>query len=98
MKRKKRTDLHGHFLLEHLKAGTIPRGLQIRNIPVIFTEDPLYKKGYSYIETKCSSGLMVLTVETAQRISKQQIEKLEALESEIKTNQSITDAKALLEN
>lgn len=96
-KKRIRTELHGHFLLEHLKAGTIPWGLQVKNIPVIFIEDPVYKKGFSAINTKCSRDLMVLTIETAQRLCLKESEELELLTQAIKDSHSILEAKQLLE-
>lgn len=61
-----RTELHGYFLLENLKAGTVPWGLQVKNVPVIFTKDPEYKKGFSCIST----------IETAQRLCHTQAEEV----------------------
>lgn len=39
---------------------------------------------------------MVLTIEMAQRLSKQQLKEIQSLEQEINDDQSITDVKALL--
>lgn len=92
-----RTELHGHFLLEHLKAGTIPWGLQVKNLPVIFVDDAEYKKGFSFINTKCSRDLMVHTIETAKRICLKEQDALEKLIQTIRDNQSVSEAKELLE-
>lgn len=92
-----RTELHGHFLLKHLRGGTIPWGLQVKNIPVIFTEDIEYRKGFSYINTKCSRDLMVHTIETAQRICSEEEKEIEELTKAINDNHTVTEAKTLLD-
>lgn len=81
-----RTELHGHFLLEHLRAGTIPWGLKVKNVPVIFVEDQEYRKGFSFVNTKCSRDLMVLTIETVQRHYKEELEELDKLIQELQSN------------
>lgn len=69
----------------------------MKNIPVIFTEDPKYKKGFSFISTKCSRDLMVHTTETAQRICKKQAGELEEQIQAIKDNHTTVETKTLLE-
>ena len=53
-KKHTRTELHARMLTEYLKAGIIPLGLQIRNVPGIFREDIRFRSGFSNLATTCS--------------------------------------------
>lgn len=96
-KKHVRTELHARMLTEYLKAGIIPQGLQVRNVPGIFREDPKFKGKFSNISTTCSRHWMVLGVETAIEHAKIELQEIEALEKELLGGDGVTEAKVLLD-
>lgn len=48
-KKQIETELHAEFLIEYLKAGVIPVGLQVRNEPGLFVENPKFLETWTHI-------------------------------------------------
>ena len=97
-KKQIRTELHAKVLLEHLKNNTIPWGLQVKNIPVIFTNDRQYLGGFSGVGTRCSRDWLALSIETALRINEVELKEIERLQREIAEDNNIQGAKKVLED
>ena len=93
-----RTELHAKFLTDCLNANIIPVGLQVKNIPVIFTEDDHFKTHFSFASNKCSRTWMVLGIETAIKHIRLLKNEIEELEKKILGDQSINNAKQALDN
>ncbi|KAJ1203861.1 hypothetical protein NDU88_007642 [Pleurodeles waltl] len=83
-KKMKRIEAHANFILEYLKAGVIPMGLRVRNIPGLFAEIRKFLEKLSLIANRCSRDWILLIIETAREmISSLENEVLE-LETKIK--------------
>ncbi|XP_078503741.1 uncharacterized protein LOC144762432 [Lissotriton helveticus] len=96
-KKSIRIELHGKYILDYLKAGVIPQGLQIKNIPGLFIQVKHFLERWSLIANRCSRDLMMLIVETAKEVLAELIQEILELENQIKSSTVITDIKKKLE-
>ncbi|KAJ1137308.1 hypothetical protein NDU88_003720 [Pleurodeles waltl] len=96
-KKTKRTELHADYILEYFRAGIIPAGLRVRNIPGLFVEIRQFLEKWSLISNRCSRDWMILIIETARELMETLIKEIQSLEEELKTHDSIQEAKKQLE-
>ncbi|XP_069486193.1 myosin heavy chain, clone 203-like [Ambystoma mexicanum] len=98
-KKKKliRTKSHGQLMLAYLKAGTIPEGLQIGNIPRVLTNNSKFKCKFSEVSNKCSRDLLILIIDTAEEEADLQKIEIAVLEDKIKQDKTIKDINETLE-
>ncbi|OCT80116.1 hypothetical protein XELAEV_18026921mg [Xenopus laevis] len=59
-------DLHLRTLAEYMKVNRIPRGLRVRLCPTLFASDKEFCTRWEAIINKCSSDLMLATMERLQ--------------------------------
>ena len=93
-----RTELHAKFLTDCLNANIIPVGLQVKNIPIIFTDDDDFKIQFSFSSNKCSRTWMVLSIDTALKHLRSLKIQIDDLTNKIVSDQTIGNAKQALEN
>ncbi|KAJ1190682.1 hypothetical protein NDU88_000004 [Pleurodeles waltl] len=93
-----RTQLHGHLMKEYLRSNVIPVGLQIRNEPAIFIEDPKYRTNFSFVANQCSRHWMVLGIDTALEHINNLEKEIVDLVREILDNTALTNARQALED
>ncbi|KAJ1176906.1 hypothetical protein NDU88_002173 [Pleurodeles waltl] len=96
-KKTKRTELHADYILEYLRAGIIPAGLRVRNIPGLFVEIRQFLEKWSLISNRCSRDWMILIIETARELMETLMQEIQSLEEELKTHDSVQEAKKQLE-
>lgn len=60
-------DLHEVTLAEYYKMQMIPRGLRVRLIPTLFSQNMDFKTKFAQILNKCSFDIMTLTVQFLQQ-------------------------------
>ncbi|KAJ1202135.1 hypothetical protein NDU88_005936 [Pleurodeles waltl] len=96
-KKTKRTELHADYILEYLRAGIIPAGLRVRNIPCLFVEIRQFLEKWSLISNRCSRDWMILIIETARELMETLMKEIQSLEEELKTQDSVQEAKKQIE-
>ncbi|KAJ1134866.1 hypothetical protein NDU88_001312 [Pleurodeles waltl] len=83
---------------EYLRSNVIPVGLQVRNEPAIFIEDPKYRTNFSFVANQCSRHWVVLGIDTAlEHINKLEKE-IANLVREILDDTALTNVRQALED
>ncbi|OCT77876.1 hypothetical protein XELAEV_18028973mg, partial [Xenopus laevis] len=77
-------DLHLRTLAEYMKVNRIPRGLRVRLCPTLFASDKEFCTRWEAIINKCSSDLMLATMERLQTELPGIKKQIESVETEIR--------------
>ncbi|XP_078515088.1 uncharacterized protein LOC144773887 [Lissotriton helveticus] len=96
-KKQVRLQLMILMLTDYLKSEVIPVGLQVRNIPGIFTDNPKYVSNFSYIGTTCSRHWLALGIDIATETLKSLEIEISDLLKQINDSDPTSDCKKLLE-
>lgn len=76
-------ELHCSTLSEYYKCSRIPRGLRSHLRPTLFSDNPEFCTKFEGILNKCSSDLILLTVEFLQKALEEQTAKIKTIEEQL---------------